>query len=714
MVKTNGKYIMGSFLKKWKVKMVLSQFLRALSITILLLVFLMKIIFIAFIWAVSLFEVIFLLFVFSNPIWKVTEREISGFLNRNYPQLEESSQLILKPFDSLNFLQKLQVQKVEKALSEIERPNFFDRAFISSILFLCGGLLISFFIMRIPFSIKDHFSHGANSISSIGQPASFPEKIFPEMSFIQVKIAPPLYTKKAVRNQDKFNLVAEEGSTVIWQLKTTTTVKNLKLIFNDKQVLSLRSSPGQPKTFTGVRGIFKPGFYQVVMDNKTSEFYKIEVVKDLPPVIKIMSPKPNLVIDFGMPYKVRANVILSDDYGIKYASISATISSGSGEAVKFKEQQMLFENFNPGNTKYNLQKLLDLNALGMKPGDELYFYVRAEDNHNQEKRSDVYIISLADTAQLMSMDGLVNGVDLKPEYFRSERQIIIEAEQLIKNRDMINVQEFNNRSNNLGIDQKLLRLRYGKFLGEESETEIGPHDDERSHNDAADFGNAAKVIDEYLHKHDNAEDASFFEPTLKAQLKATLNEMWKAELQLRVNKPSDALPFAYKALRLLKDLQQKSRVYVAKTGFKSTPLKPEKRLTGDLSKISQPVVKEEVEKDKDAYEVSRKAAGILGLLRTRTTITSGATEILQQANLQIFNEAASQPSLFLPAVESMKKIVSATANHKPVKLSDIAVVENALQKMLSVPGKLPPKNSRFSYQELSDSYFKNLNKSNQQ
>jgi hypothetical protein len=38
-------------------------------------------------------------------------------------------------------------------------------------------------------------------------------------------------------------------------------------------------------------------------------------------------------------------------------------------------------------------------------------------------------------------------------------------------------------------------------------------------------------------------------------------------------KPQAALPFAYKALRLLKDLQQKSRSYVAKTAYNPPPLK---------------------------------------------------------------------------------------------------------------------------------------------
>jgi hypothetical protein len=46
-----------------------------------------------------------------------------------------------------------------------------------------------------------------------------------------------------------------------------------------------------------------------------------------------------------------------------------------------------------------------------------------------------------------------------------------------------------------------------------------------------------------------------------------------------------------KRLRLLKDLQQRSRAYVAKTSIKTAPIKLEKRLTGKLEKIIEPVTR---------------------------------------------------------------------------------------------------------------------------
>ena len=61
-----------------------------------------------------------------------------------------------------------------------------------------------------------------------------------------------------------------------------------------------------------------------------------------------------------------------------------------------------------------------------------------------------------------------------PEYFRSQRQIIIDSEKLLREKKCIAKETFNARSNSLAYDQKVLRLRYGEFLGEEFESGIGP------------------------------------------------------------------------------------------------------------------------------------------------------------------------------------------------------------------------------------------------
>jgi hypothetical protein len=55
-----------------------------------------------------------------------------------------------------------------------------------------------------------------------------------------------------------------------------------------------------------------------------------------------------------------------------------------------------------------------------------------------------------------------------------------------------------------------------------------------------------------VHAHDESEEATFLEPAVKTKLKACLAQMWEAELRLRTHRPREALPYEYKALKLLR------------------------------------------------------------------------------------------------------------------------------------------------------------------
>jgi len=708
MPEVTGRDIILSLRKKWMINAALSASLFAISAAFILNMILFKIFLLSFWWVVPLFIIAFGSVLFLNRSWDITALDVAKFLNKKYPQLEESCGLYLKPAEELNQLEKLQLERVEIVISVIERPKEFIKLLRISALTLIFALIVSLALSVVPFNI--HKNVNRNVIPA--NETTKPEKVLPGINDINIRISPPAYTHMPVTNQAQFSLHIAEGSELTWQIQTTAAVRSLQLLFNDSGLLKLTAINKDHTLWATHKKIINSGFYQVALDSNISEFYKIEVVKDQPPVITIQSPKPSTVIDYGEPERIDINADISDDYGVKDAAIIATIATGSGEAVKFKEQKITFANsFSKEFTQYHVQRLIDLTALGMQPGDELYFYIRAEDNNGHERRSDIHIVSIADTAQLSDAEGLTGGIKIKPEYFRSERQIIIETEQLIKDKDTLAQQEFNNRSNNLGIDQKLLRLRYGKFLGEEEEAGEGtPGADNDVLSDPNNFGNAAKILDQFTDKHDNAEDATFFDAETKKELIATLTEMWNAEIHLRTFKPQEALPYEYKALRLLKDLQQKSRVYVAKTNFRTTPLKPEKRLTGDLSKIIQPEQQAATQNKDQADQISANALGILEQLRTGNGLNNDELQILQRSAQYLSNKAAAEPSVYLPALQSMNELLKALKNKEQLSIPGISIIENALQKMTAVPMRLPAKNNGTQYDELQQQYFKNLTK----
>ncbi|WP_293304582.1 DUF4175 family protein, partial [Pedobacter sp. UBA5917] len=529
MLKTEGQNWIRNLRIRWIGFYLVGNIATALAITLLLSTtgfYLLH--FPIWIFAV-IFPLVLAILLFSKPVWKTTDLDVSRFVNNHYPELEESADLLLQNEAELSMLQQLQRNKIENIILSLPQSKEPVKKLYFGLTILLVSLLISFGISKIPQINKIDLSspEAKNSVPLIK------ENIPAEISDFSAIIVPPAYTGKAERKQKQFTINAETGAIINWKIETNIAIKKLKLIFNDNEISTLKALNAEHTQWSFSKTVHKSGFYQLDLDGKKSDLYQIEVIPDLPVTIKIKQPKQHTTIDIGQPQKFHLNVSLTDDYGIADAFISATMASGKGEGVSFTEKKLVFNTSFENRKSIGLTKLIDLKSLGMKPGDELYFFIKAMDNHGQSSRSDVYFVSIVDTTELMSLAGMTNGVNLVPEYFRSERQIIIDTEKLLKEQSTLPVATFKTRSNDLGIDQKLLRLRYGQFLGEENETEIGgDHDDHDEHaehkNEGEKFGDVSAIVEKYAHKHDIAEDATFFEPEMKAQLKAVLTEMWNA------------------------------------------------------------------------------------------------------------------------------------------------------------------------------------------
>lgn len=652
-----------------------------------------------------------------KPFWKISTHDVARSLNIGHPELEESSGLLLQETNQLNTLQLFQQQKVADTLSGIKVQILSRNTLIRLSAYLLTGILL---FLGIPYLKSGSVSGLSGTVEQSSQEIASRKRLLPQLNSIQVQIIPPAYTGMSSRRQNQLGIKAENGAILRWEMQTSIPVKNFKFIFNDKEKINLQSENGEGKSWTLSRKMVKPGFYQIEMDGKKSDLYQVELIADRPVVIQITQPKPHTTIDFGEAKKVNMKVSLDDDYGIQNAYISATLASGKGEGVSFTEKKLAFNSGFNAQKSMKLQKELDLNALGMKPGDELYFFVAATDNYGQASRSDVYFVSIADTTELMSLAGMTSGVNLVPEYFRSQRQIIMDTEKLLSEQSKITVQQFKTRSNDLGTDQKLLRMRYGKFLGEESETEIGGghdhdeegHDHEEGHSHGkepektAAFGDVQAIMDSYAHKHDIAEDATFFEPEVKSRLKAVLTEMWSSELKLRTYQPQEALPFAYKALRLLKDLQQKSRAFVAKTTVKVSQLKEEKRFSGELDKIGQPVMEQKKIKADQRDEVLKKGLSYLETYKTASKIDAGTTANFWEMEKYLVVSAVDHPDTYLPALRAIRELRSGTSVKQPL----IDRIQKAVRKMLEQEVTVPQAGLDLPSSDLYQQYFNQLKK----
>lgn len=664
----------------------------------------------SFILIFSIWLVGFMLLFLLIPNWRIKPIQITEFLDIKYPSLEESSSLFLKDPEKLGVLERLQILKTEKEISSLPIV-FWDwlRPLIKSMILL---LLASLFSFPIFFLLK---SQKPPKISKTSQTFNSP---YPKVSFsyrpnsLHIWIYPPKYLNKKPYSVPLGNFKAETGSQIVWTLKTQAPTHGIQILFNGKQ--SYPFSSNSQNTWVYTKTLDHSCFFQILYPGKSSEIYTLELIPDQIPKVLIIHPPTNFKIGPGEKAELNLEAEAQDDYGINTLVLKATVAKGNGEAVKFKEySESLPILFSKTDTFINYRIHHDwlLEHFQMGPGDALYYYIVATDTRNQIGKSEVFTLSIQDTTGILNLEGLVSGSNIKPEFFRSERQIILDSEHLIKTQNTLTKEKFNGESNNLGLDQKILRLRYGKFLGEESESDPGSDQEKlNSLGSPSDFGNADKILDAYTDKHDNAEDASFFDASQKAQLKAILNQMWKAELNLRLHIPQSALPFEYKALLLLKDLQQNSRAFVSKSPHHINLFDFSKRLSGDLDGIANARVRLKMEKIKPEEENLRFALELIESIKSGLKIQTQNSR-LQWIENWLSSKAIIQPKKYVKAYILFKTICSRSKNDIDPEIYNKKDLDN-LEILFSEAiqnNSIPLKPSTFQDKDLSDKYFQGLN-----
>jgi hypothetical protein len=466
----------------------------------------------------------------------------------------------------------------------------------------------------------------------------------PTFQSAALRVQPPAYTQLPEQNSRDLNASAVVGSTLNWRVQISRQLNvKVRLVNSKGQELAFKQSGG---AFTYQDQLLNSGLYAIKAywqdrpghDSLVyqSDFYRLDAKPDMAPKIEPASKELYKFHFLNDPKTITIAARLSDDFAVSQAFVVATVARGSGENVKFREVKMPLGPKNFKETR--ITKTLDLKALNFAPGDELYYYWAAFDNRRPEPnftKSDTYFLVYKDTTQVEESELATMAVNIMPEYFRSQRQIIIDTEKLIASKKKSTDKSFRSTSNEIGFDQKALRLRYGQFLGEEFEKSIGggdalptdqdgdvvvgyammqqymhKHDegegdhsapaaapshaghDHAGHSHGGGGGNdekdpVAALMEQYIHSHDDAETNTFHEQSTRSLLKMALENMWQSELHLRMYEPVQALPYEQKALEYLKLSQQKARSYVKKTGFDPPPIKEkELRLTGELNNVT--------------------------------------------------------------------------------------------------------------------------------
>lgn len=687
------------------------------------------------------FAIVFIaISLFLSKIWVINNSYVSCSLNQVYPQLQNSTDLVLSETQALSTLQQIQQVRVLELITThrdiLRLPNELLKS--SGLFLFC--LVSAFLLMWNQNSIENQIAGGVeqNNADQLNNTLATPA-----IETLKVKITPPAYTQLKSYSSLINNISLPEGSVINLWLRFNQSIESASLIFSGKDSLHLK--PVEDQVFEISFTMKQDAYFQLAWKSKSwqqSDLYPIRVIKDNSPVLSITNLQQFTELTWEDSPQVMLRANLQDDYSISKAQIIATVSKGSGESVKFREEKINFTS--PASVQgknIKAEALLNLKKLGLEPGDELYFYIEAFDNKTipNRSRTDTYFIAVQDTSEVITSTEEGLGVDLMPEYFRSQRQIIIDTEKLIRNKKALSLADFKATSNELGYDQKVLRLRYSEFMGEEFVSGIGPqvdqddieateeqnvtkafghvHDSENEHNlvepkheeehdhkhDESDPDKKLSPLEEFVHAHDDEEEATFYIQSVKAKLRAALTLMWDAELQLRLFEPTKSLPYQYKILKLLKEISNDSRIYVHRTGFDPPPIKEDKRYSADLSEVTNPT-KQSQFKQEDAYVAIQQAITLLQAKKGVNTKTFTANEIqlLQVAGNEMAALSKDNPILYLEGLQGLSKLINGSYSNEELS-KVISKTEKALWEAL--PHSIQKSTQKQSTQHSLDSDF---------
>lgn len=532
-------------------------------------------------------------------------------LDARRKDLDDSSDLLLAPPATLTSLQQLQQARVRERLRTQPAPDLrtpwpWPR--------IVAMWLVAAVVVALAALWPAHTSAPGTLAPADEDTPVVPG--VPRLVAQRLHVAPPAYTGQPPRDEATLDAKAPIGSRLAWTLRFEPQPARADLVFHDGQRIALQRDGD---TWQATHVLAKSTLYRVVAAGTEaqppSKLRRLDAIPDRVPQVKVLAPDRGLSLvavgqtRWALAFEAR------DDYGVAAAAtLKLTLAQGSGENIAFKEQAITLHGTGPATAR-RFTTSLDLKALGMAVGDDLIAQLTVRDTRApspQTAQSPGLILRWpADLGQESTgLEGLVKKV--MPAYFRSQRQIIIDAEALQKQKRGLAADTFVTRSDGIGVDQRILRLRYGQFLGEEAEGEPQPpptsdtdddHADDDGHDHAsetpaaqdghdhatsatgASFGREADVLEAYGHTHDHAEAATLLDPETRATLKKALDQMWQSELHLRQGRPDQALPFAYKALEYIKQVQQATRIYLARVGPELPPIDETRRLGGERKGI---------------------------------------------------------------------------------------------------------------------------------
>ncbi|KQN00753.1 hypothetical protein ASE85_08940 [Sphingobium sp. Leaf26] len=509
-------------------------------------------------------------------------------LDANRPELEDSSALLFTDDAPLSPLQSLQRGRIAARLDQGAPQDLISGWSTRTLL----GLSLLAAIVITAALLWPRAGEGPPTLtpSSEGLPA---RPGIPRLVAQNLRIIPPAYTGLLVRDSASLDARVPQGSRLEWTLRFDPQASAPRLLMLAGEPMALHPDGANWIASRSTDAAFLYRVDPASGRGATPPLHRIDAIADAPPQVKALSDSLTMVKSGQRNWSPA--FAATDDYGVAAsARLRVTLAIGEGENVTFSEREIPVSGSGPVRDR-RFAPRLDFSTFGFVAGGDMVVQLIVRDNRSpspQEVRGPSLILRWPSpkAPESSGLTGMVNTT--LPAYFRSQRQIIIDIEKLLKDKRSLTPDRYLSRSASIGGDQQILRVRYSQFLGGENEgaPELPTADGEaHSDGDGHDhgppvarqnvFGEKEDVLAEFGHPHDES-PASSLDPETRAILKQAVDEMWQSERELKTGHPDAALPYAYKALRFIKEVQQATRIFLSRVGPELPPIDASRRMTG--------------------------------------------------------------------------------------------------------------------------------------
>jgi hypothetical protein len=317
----------------------------------------------------------------------------------------------------------------------------------------------------------------------------------------------------------------------------------------------------------------------------------VVVIPDRAPDVELTAPAQDLVLASAHG-RVPVRATASDDYGVGEFDLAWSRTRGSGESFQYVEGRWPFSSLSRGGKRASGERVLDLEAMQLEPGDVIHVRAVARDRNTVtgpgESVSRTRVIRVARPEEMDQVNTDIGfPMELPKDPLLSQRMLLIRTERLNTERARIPAAQLRARAAEIAEDQGRLRERVGEQIFTRSTGAIQDPNIERGfteeggagHSDAPaqpspappaagtqafsqqvlDAASAATgqgTIDEVTHKHDADPILSVDQTLLRLY-----NVMWAAERELNQSAPDAALPHQRQALLIIDELRKAERLY---------------------------------------------------------------------------------------------------------------------------------------------------------